>query len=159
MKIALYPGSFDPVTYGHLDVIQRASRLFDELYVAIMYNEEKSGTFSVAERKEMLEKVTKDMPNVKVISEDGLTIVAARKYGAKFLVRGIRAVSDYEYELQLATANLIMAEEIETIFFLTHPEYSFLSSSVAKAIAKNQGDITKFIPEEIRNQVLKKYHL
>ena len=157
MKRALYPGSFDPVTYGHLDVIKRASELFDELYVAIMHNEEKTGTFSIEERKEMLEAVTKSMPNVKVVAEEGLTVEAARRYGARFLVRGIRAVMDYEYELQLATANMTIAEEIETIFFLTHPEYSFLSSSVAKSVAQNHGDITRFIPEEIREQVLDKF--
>jgi len=157
MKKALYPGSFDPVTYGHLDIINRASGLFDEVYVAIMKNEEKQTTFSVQERIEMLEKVTKTLPNVKMIAEEGLTIDAARKYGATYLVRGIRAVSDYEYELQLATANMTLAEEIETIFFLTRPEYSFLSSSVAKSIAKHKGDVTQFLPEEIRDEVIAKY--
>jgi len=157
MKKALYPGSFDPVTYGHLDIINRASGLFDELYVAIMKNEEKQTTFSIQERIEMLEKVTRDLPNIKIIAEEGLTINAARKYGATYLVRGIRAVSDYEYELQLATANMTLAEEIETIFFLTRPEYSFLSSSVAKSVAKNKGDVTQFLPAEIRDEVIAKY--
>jgi pantetheine-phosphate adenylyltransferase, bacterial len=157
MKKALYPGSFDPVTYGHLDIINRASGLFDELYVAIMKNEEKQTAFSVQERIEMLEKVTRDLPNIKIIAEEGLTIDAARKYEATYLVRGIRAVSDYEYELQLATANMTLAEEIETIFFLTRPEYSFLSSSVAKSVAKNKGDVTQFLPAEIRDEVIAKY--
>ena len=157
MKRALYPGSFDPVTYGHLDIINRASELFEELYVAIMRNEEKQTAFSIQERMEMLEKVTKNLPNVKIIAEEGLTIDAARKFGATYLVRGIRAVSDYEYELQLATAYMTLAEEIETIFFLTRPEYSFLSSSVAKAVAKNKGDVTQFLPEEIRDEVIAKY--
>lgn len=156
MKRAVYPGSFDPVTYGHLDIIQRAASLFDELFIVIMRNPEKLGTFSSEERVEMLEQVIEGIPNVKVIIGEGLTVQMAKELDAGFLVRGIRAVTDYEYELQLATANMMIAPDIDTVFFITRPENSFLSSSTAKSIAENNGDISKFIPKVIQKQVLSK---
>ncbi|MEG0077821.1 pantetheine-phosphate adenylyltransferase [Anaerorhabdus sp.] len=153
MKIACYPGSFDPITNGHLDIIKRASKVFDEVYVTIMVNPKKKVTFDQQERKEMIEQCTKDLPNVKVVIGNGLTVDFATKLNATALIRGIRAVADYEYELQQATANMMLNENIETFFFVARPEYSFLSSSVAKEIAINGGDISKFIPEAIKDRV------
>ncbi|MBR6958217.1 MAG: pantetheine-phosphate adenylyltransferase, partial [Erysipelotrichaceae bacterium] len=129
---AIYPGSFDPITYGHVDIISRARQIFDELVIVIMVNDEKSGSFTMDERLEMVRECIKDYDNVSVVVGNGLTVDFARRIGAKVLVRGIRAVSDYEYELQLATANMTLAEDIHTIFILAKPEYSFLSSSTAK---------------------------
>ena len=154
---ALYPGSFDPLTNGHVDVIKRASAIFDELEVVIMTNPNKAFTFSIEERIEMLESVIAKFPNVTISAQSGLTVDYAQKVGASVLVRGIRAVMDYEYELQQATANMILNPDVETIFLLTHPQWSFLSSSVVKQVALNHGDLTSFIPPEIKDVILKKY--
>lgn len=154
---ALYPGSFDPLTNGHLDVIKRASAIFDELEVVIMTNPNKAFTFSIEERIEMLESVITKFPNVTISAQTGLTVDYAQKVGATVLVRGIRAVMDYEYELQQATANMILNPNVETIFLLTHPQWSFLSSSVVKQVALNHGDLSSFIPPEIKDVILKKY--
>ena len=131
---ACYPGTFDPITKGHLDIIIRAASIFDEVVVLIMNNPRKKCVFSVEERKEMIERCI-NIPNVKVEIGEGLTVEYAKKINAKVIIRGIRAVSDYEYELQQATANLMLDEDIETLFFIAKPKYSFLSSSVVKEIA------------------------
>lgn len=154
---ALYPGSFDPLTNGHLDVIKRASAIFDSLEVVIMTNPNKTYTFTVNERIAMINKVIDKYPNVSVTSQTGLTVDYARKVGATVLVRGIRAVMDYEYELQQATANMILSPGIETVFLLTNPQWSFLSSSVVKQVALNDGDLSAFVPLEIKDVILKKY--
>jgi len=154
---ALYPGSFDPLTNGHLDVIKRASAIFDQLEVVIMTNPNKSFTFSVDERIAMIQSIITKFPNVTVSAQSGLTVDYAQKVGASVLVRGIRAVMDYEYELQQATANMILNPAIETVFLLTHPQWSFLSSSVVKQVALNKGDLTGFIPPEIKDVILSKY--
>lgn len=158
MKKALYPGSFDPITYGHVDVIERASKLADELEVVIMANPNKeTTTFSVEERIAMLKMVTKRLNNVKISAAQGLTVDYAHQVKANALIRGIRAVMDYEYELQQATANQILAPDIETVFLLTSPKYSFLSSSVVKSIAQNNGDLKPFVPKEIEAMIVEKY--
>lgn len=157
MLKAIYPGSFDPVTYGHLDVIKRAASLFDALDVIVMHNPNTTSYFSIEERIAMLKKVTKDLPNVVVHTRKGLAVDAARDFGANVLIRGIRAVMDFEYELQQATANMILANDIETVFLLTKPEYSFLSSSAVKQIALNGGDLSKFVPPEIKDDILNKF--
>jgi len=157
MLKAIYPGSFDPVTYGHLDVIKRAASLFDALDVIVMHNPNTTSYFSIEERIAMLKKVTKDLPNVVVDTRKGLAVDAARDFGANVLIRGIRAVMDFEYELQQATANMILANDIETVFLLTKPEYSFLSSSAVKQIALNGGDLSKFVPPEIKDDILNKF--
>ena len=154
---AIYPGSFDPITYGHVDIISRVRQIFDELVIVIMVNDEKSGSFTMDERLEMVRECIKDYDNVSVVVGNGLTVDFAREIGAKVLVRGIRAVSDYEYELQLATANMTLAEDIHTIFILAKPEYSFLSSSTAKVIAKNHGDLTAFVPDNVAKKLKEKY--
>jgi pantetheine-phosphate adenylyltransferase len=156
---ALYPGSFDPLTNGHLDVIKRASAIFDELEVVIMTNPNKAFTFSVEERITMIKSIITKFPNVTVSAQSGLTVDYAQRVGASVLVRGIRAVMDYEYELQQATANMILNPTIETVFLLTHPQWSFLSSSVVKQVALNKGDLTGFIPPEIKDVILAKYKL
>lgn len=156
MKIAVYPGSFDPVTYGHIDIIKRSSQLFDKIYIAIMINPNKKSTFSDEEKKEMLEIVTADFDNVEVVIDEGLTVDLADKVGANYLVRGIRAIMDYEYELQIASANMAIGKDIETVFFLSKPEHSFLSSSITKSIAEHGGDVHKFIPDSIYELVVNK---
>jgi len=158
MKIAVYPGSFDPVTNGHLDIIDRAVALVDKLYVVIMKNPNKTGTFSIDEREQMLKTVVRKYDNVEVLSGSGLTVDVAKSLDAKFLIRGIRAVMDFEMELQLATANMNLAPELETIFFITRPENSFISSSTVKEIAMNHGDFEKFVPEEIVDTIKSKYN-
>ena len=154
---AIYPGSFDPITYGHIDIISRACQVFDELVIVIMVNDEKSGSFTMEERLQMVKECIRRYKNVSVVVGDGLTVDFARKIGATVLVRGIRAVSDYEYELQLATANMTLAEDIHTVFMLAKPEYSFLSSSTAKVIAKNHGDLSAFVPENVAEKLREKY--
>jgi len=153
---AIYPGSFDPITYGHIDIIKRAAALVDELIIVIMMNDAKSGTFTFEERKEMVEHSIQDLKNVRVEIGSGLTVDFAKKVGAKLIIRGIRAVSDYEYEMQLATANMTLAYDIETIFLLSKPEYSFLSSSTAKTIAKNKGDLSCFVDPYVAKRMLEK---
>ena len=156
---ACYPGTFDPVTKGHLDIIERAAGLYDEVIVLIMRNPRKNCTFTEEERKSMIETCLKGQPyadKVRVDIGSGLTVEYVKKSGAKTIIRGIRAVSDYEYELQQATANQILAPEIETLFMIAKPMYSFLSSSVVKEIALNGGEIAPYIPAEIISQVEEK---
>lgn len=153
---AIYPGSFDPITQGHLDIIDRASKSFDKLYIAIMLNPTKKYSFTPEERKELIEKCVKKYKNVEVVIDGGLTVELAAKLGCKVIVRGIRAVTDYEAELALATSNMMLKPEIETYFLVARPELSFYSSSIAKQVAMFGGDITKFIPKEIQKDVKKK---
>lgn len=153
----MYPGTFDPLTIGHLDVIKRASTLFDHVYVVIMENKNKHVTFKAQERLDMILKVIGEFDNVSAMIGEGLTVDYAKKVGANILVRGIRAVMDYEYELQQATANMTMCPDIETVFLLTRPEYSFMSSSAVKEIASNGGNIHPFVPEAVLEQVMNKF--
>ena len=155
MNRALYPGIFDPITIGHLDIIKRSARIYDEVIVAIMHNSKKNCTFSPYERKDFIERCL-DLVNVKVVIGEGLTVDLARKLDCKVLVRGIRAIADYEYELAMATTNMKLAEDIETVFLVSRPEFSFLSSSITKEVALYDGDLTGMIPETIKEDVLKK---
>lgn len=157
MRKAIYPGSFDPITFGHIDVISRAAGIVDELVVTIMENVDKNCTFSVKERIEMIQEAVANMPNVTVDSSTGLTVDYAHRINAKLLIRGIRAVMDYEYEMQQATANMMLDHEIESIFLVSSPEYSFLSSSVVKNIVANQGDVSYFVPPYVALKLKERY--
>ena len=150
---AIYPGSFDPITYGHLDIIERASAIFDEVVVLLMTNDEKQGTFTMQERCDMISECIGEFKNVSVMIGSGLTVRVAEEIGATIMVRGIRAVTDYEYELQLATANMLLAPDVHTVFLVAKPQYSFLSSSTAKTIAKNNGDISAFVPPNVERRM------
>ena len=159
MKRAIYTGSFDPVTYGHLDVISRASNMVDELIVAVLKNSSKSPLFSIEERVRMLEEVTKDIPNVCVTSFEGLTIDFADKMDAHIIVRGLRAITDFEYELQMAQTNPIVNPKVDTMFLVTSEEYSYLSSTVLKEIARYGGALDRFAPPYIIEKVKSKYSI
>ena len=153
MKCAVYPGSFDPVTLGHMDIIKRASSLFDRLIIAVLNNRAKTPLFSVEERVKMLEEVTKDLPNVEVKSFGGMTVDFARECGANALVRGLRAITDFEYELQIAQLNRVMDPDIDTVFLTTNSKYAYLSSSSVKEVAAYGGDISHFVTPYVENEV------
>lgn len=155
---AIYPGTFDPITVGHLDVIERAAKVYDTVVIAVMENRSKNCTFTKEERCSMIRKCVEGIPNVEVVIGEGLTVDLAQRFGCRVIVRGIRAVSDYESELALATANMTLNSEIETVFFVSKPELSFLSSSIAKEIAYFNGKIDTYIPEQIIEEVSKKLY-
>lgn len=157
MTRAIYPGSFDPATYGHLDIIKRAAELFDEVIVAVLNNSAKSPLFSVAERVNILEYITKDIPNVKVQSFDGLSVNFARSCEAKVIIRGLRAITDFEYELQMAQTNRVLAKDVDTMFLTTSLEYAYLSSTTVKEAAYFGADISQFVPEYVVEKVKEKY--
>jgi pantetheine-phosphate adenylyltransferase len=155
--VAIYPGSFDPVTNGHLDLIQRGSKLFDELIVAIARNPDKDATlFSLEERKEMLRAMTAQWPNVSIDSFEGLLVTYCVSKNANVVLRGIRAVSDYEFELQMALMNRTLDQRVETIFMLPAAKYSYLSSSIVREIARLGGPLTGFVPEQVEERLRQK---
>ena len=156
MSKAIYPGSFDPVTFGHLDIIRRSARIVDELVVGVLVNSAKQPLFTTEERVNMLQHLTKDYPNVKIISFEGLLVDFARKEKADIIVRGLRAVTDFEYELQMAQTNHILDENIETIFLTTSLKYSYLSSSIVKEVAILHGDISQFVPAFVIDKIREK---
>ena len=156
MRRAVCPGSFDPVTNGHLDIIGRASRLFDEVIVGVLVNESKRGLFSVAERIDMLRAVTSSYENVRVLSFQGLLVDFCRAQGAAVVVRGLRAVSDFDYELRLAQMNIGLSG-VETLFMPTSPLYSFVSSSLVKEVAKLGGDVSPHVPELVRRRLRERF--
>ena len=159
MVRAIYPGSFDPVTLGHLDIIKRASKIFDELIVGVLNNNSKTPLFSVENRVKMLNDAVSDLPNVKVMSFEGLLVDFAKKVDAQLIVRGLRAVTDFEYELQMSQTNSVLNNEVDTIFFTTSLEYAYLSSSTVKEAAYFGADISKFVPPnvviEVKNKLMK----
>lgn len=156
MLKAIYPGSFDPVTYGHIDIIRRSSKLVDELIVGVLNNNAKSPLFSVEERVKMLEEVTKDIPKVRIVPFEGLLVDFARQMDARMVVRGLRAITDFEYELQMAQTNHKLEEELETVFLTTALEYSYLSSTIVKEVASFGGDISQFVPELVMDRIFEK---
>ena len=156
MTRAIYPGSFDPATYGHLDIIKRAAALFDEVIVAVLNNSAKSPLFSVAERVNILEYITKEIANVKVQSFDGLSVNFARSCEAKVIIRGLRAITDFEYELQMARTNRVLATDIDTMFLTTSLQYAYLSSTTVKEAAYSGADISKFVPDYVKEKVEEK---
>ena len=159
MKRAIYPGSFDPVTNGHVDIILRSSKIVDKLIVCVLNNSAKKSLFSVEERVSMLKELTKDLPNVEVTSFDGLLVDYMREIDASIIVRGLRAVTDFEYELQIAQTNHIENTDIETIFLTTNLQYSYLSSTIVKEFASYGGDISKFVPEQFVDRIYEKYNI
>lgn len=157
MNKAIYPGSFDPVTYGHIDIIKRASEIFDELIVAVLNNKAKHPLFSIDERVNILNEVLHDIPNVTVLSYEGLLVDFAVKNDAHVIVRGLRAVTDFEYELQLAQTNSVLNRNVDTIFLTTSLKYAYLSSSTVKEVASYGGDIDKFVPPLVKKLTYEKF--
>jgi pantetheine-phosphate adenylyltransferase len=156
VKRAIYPGSFDPITNGHLDVIHRAATLFDEVIVAVAYNEQKSSLFTADERTDLILRVTGEVPNIRVARFDGLLVEFAKTQKATAVVRGLRAVSDFEFEFQMALMNRKLEPEIETIFLMPAEKYTYLSSRIVKEIARLGGDITAFVPESVARMLREK---
>jgi len=154
---ALYPGTFDPVTNGHFDIIQRSLEIFDQVIVGVAHNQRKSPLFSVEERVTMLRNITQSFERIEVVHFDGLVINFARHYNADVILRGLRAVSDFEYELQMALTNRKLADDIETVFMMPSAQYSFLSSSVVKEIARLGGNVACFVPNFVEQQLQKKF--
>ncbi len=159
MKRAVYPGSFDPITFGHLDIIERSAKMVDELVIAVLRNSAKNSLFSLEERVNMIRELTKDLPNVRVESFDGLLVDYMSQIDASIIVRGLRAVTDFEYELQIAQMNHVLKDNAETIFLITNLKYSYLSSSLVKEIASYGGDISKFVPEQLMDRIYAKYNV
>jgi pantetheine-phosphate adenylyltransferase len=156
-KIAVCPGSFDPVTLGHLDIIKRGAKVFEKVYVVVLNNSSKNPLFTVEERKELLRLVTADIPNVEVDSFKGLLIDYAQSKNASAILRGLRAVSDFEYEMQITSMNRKLNENIETLFMMTNNQYSFLSSSIVKEAAKYHGNISDLVPEAVEEALREKF--
>ncbi|MDI6604668.1 pantetheine-phosphate adenylyltransferase [Aceticella autotrophica] len=156
MKIAVYPGSFDPVTNGHLDIIKRASKVFDELIVAVLINPSKNAMFSVDERVELLKIVTSDIENVKIDCFTGLLIDYLDKVNSKIIVKGLRMISDFEYEFQMALINKKLNPDIETLFFMTSNKYGYLSSSIVKEVAKFGGCLSDLVPDIVIKRIFEK---
>ena len=150
MRTVIYPGSFDPFTNGHLDVVQRATKLFDKVIVAVARNGEKSPLFSVPDRVKMITICTKHLPNVEADAFDGLLVQYVEKHSAQAIIRGLRAVSDFEFEFQLALMNRKLNERVETIFMMPKDTYTFLSSRLVKEIARLGGDVSAFVPEAVK---------
>ena len=160
MNLAIYPGSFDPITKGHLDILKTASEIFDKVIVAVLNNPKKHGFLSVDERVMLIKESTKDLCNIEVDSFEGLTVEYAKLKGANILIRGLRAVSDFEYEMQLSQANSALSKNIKTVFLTTKPKYNFISSGTVKEIFSFGGDISPFVPEPVelylKNNLLNK---
>lgn len=157
-KIGIYPGTFDPITNGHLDIIQRGLKIFDVLYVVVPNNIQKNTLFSVEERIDLLKEVLKDYDNVVIDSTDKLTVEYAKSVGAFAMLRGLRMMSDFEYELQLSAINKVMEKEIETIFVMSSYDLSFISSSSVKEMAKFGGDISNFVPKVVKEAIKEKFN-
>lgn len=159
MKKAIYPGSFDPLTLGHVDIIERSARIVDELVVGVLNNSAKNSLFSLEERVSMIKEMTEHLPNVTVASFDGLLVDYMKEIDATIIVRGLRAVTDFEYELQIAQTNHVENPDVETIFLTTSLQYSYLSSTIVKEFASYGGDISKFVPRQFIDRIYQKYNI
>lgn len=159
MRIGFYPGSFDPITLGHLDILTRASKLFDKLYVAISYNPNKTTLFSVEERIDLVKECVKNLENIEVISSNKLTVEHCIELGATHIVRGLRAVTDYDYEFQMTNFNYQINKAVDTVFIMTQGKYSFLSSSSVRELAGFKGDVSPFVPENVVDAINKKFEI
>lgn len=158
MKTCIYPGSFDPITYGHIDIIERASKITDKLIVAVLNNYDKHSLFTVEERLEMIKDSVKDFNNVEVESFEGLLVDYVKSKDARLIIRGLRAVTDFEYELQMAQTNRELYKDIDTIFLLTNLKYSYVSSSAVKQVASFDGDVSKFVTPFVADKLKRKYN-
>ena len=156
MTTAVYPGSFDPVTNGHLDVISRGAELFDKVIVGVLHNSTKSPLFSVEERVRILNEATKDLTNVEIVAFSGLSVDFARQCKAKVIIRGLRAITDFEYEIQMSQTNHKLEPEVETMFLTTNLKYSYLSSTIVREVAAFGGDISQFVPETVAKSIKEK---
>ncbi len=156
-RVAVYPGTFDPITYGHLDIIERAVRLFDKVIVAIALNKNKTALFNVDERKEMVEESTRHLDHVDVVTFQGLSVRFSEQMDALALIRGLRAVSDFEYEFQMALINRKIGKNTETVFLMPTEKNTYLSSSVVREIASFYGDVTPFVPEFVKQKLEEKF--
>lgn len=157
MNIAIYPGSFDPITNGHLDIITRGAKIYDKLIVAVLVNVDKKCLFTIDERVELIKRVTRNLDNVEVLSFDGLLVDFAKMHNSKVILKGLRTVSDFEYEFQMALMNSKLNSEIETVFMMTSSAYSYVSSSSVKQVAKFGGSIKGLVPDELISDVMEKY--
>ena len=157
LRVAVYPGSFDPVTYGHLDIIDRALKIFDGVIVAVARNSEKNALFTVQERIDMLSEILKDRPEARVQTFEGLLVDYVRQAGATVVIRGLRAVSDFEFEFQLAQMNRNITREVETLFMMTSVPYSYLSSSIVKEVSHLNGPVDKLVPPLVKNALDAKF--
>ncbi len=153
MKIAIYPGSFDPITNGHLDVLERALKIFDKVIVLVAVNPNKKSRFTAQERIDMIREATKNMPNVEVDSSQGLTVAYAKEHNAKHLIRGLRAVTDFEYEFQLTSANEFIDHDIDTVFLMSTAEKSFINSSYIMMMHESGVDVSKLVPESVMKRL------
>lgn len=158
MKIAIYPGSFDPITLGHIDVLKDGAQMFDKVIITVSNNVNKNALLTVDERIRLIKESVKDIQNVVVDSFDGLTVEYAKSKNATILLRGLRAVSDFEYEMQLSQTNRSLDENIKTVFLITKPEYNFISSSSVKEILKNNGNISKFVPQPVNDYLTERFY-
>ena len=157
-RIAVCPGSFDPITNGRIDIIQRSAKVFDELYVVLLNNSSKHPLFTVDERIALIKEVTSHIPNVKVDTSQGLLVDYAKSINADAIIRGLRAVSDFEYEMQITSMNKVLYDHLETFFIMTKNQYSFLSSSIVKEVAKYNGDVSELVPPLVNEALKKKYN-
>lgn len=156
-RVAVYPGSFDPLTNGHIDIIKRISALYDEIYVAVLINTNKKEFFSIEERVQLIQNEIRDFENVKVASFHGLLVDFCKQNNVGVIIRGLRAVSDYEYEMQIAQMNRSLNKDVETVFLMTNTKYSFLSSSIVKEVARFGGDIKEIVPEKVAEKLEEKF--
>ena len=159
MTIAIYPGSFDPITNGHIDILKSGSEIFDKVIIAVSYNINKQGFLSLEERVDLIKKSVSCFNNVEVDAFEGLTVEYAKKKKADVLLRGLRTSFDFEYELQLSQTNNALNKDLKTVFLITKPEYNFISSSMVREILANKGDISKFVPKEVNDFLKTKYDI
>lgn len=159
MKTAIYPGSFDPITNGHIDILKSGAEIFDKVIIAVSCNIEKKSFLPVETRVKLIKECTKDIKNVEVDSFEGLTVEYAKKHNAKILMRGLRTSFDFEYEMQLSQTNTSLYSDIKTVFLITKPEYSFISSSAVREILQNKGDISKFVPLPVYKYLQSKHDI